>query len=1076
MCLIPLTDWSADPRACGCAASIDSVHKGENCRRIESSSTHDVQVDSLWTKLSGEMQARVKVALLQAIFNEPQSDIRHKLVDTTSELAGAIFQLTPQSSARDWPELMQFMFRLVSSPTPAHREAGFLMFTRLSNFVMDGLQGPQVVAVKEAFARGLQEDDMTVRLACMSAAVSFIEFNFDDQTKKEFQKMLPKMAEIISKSLTAGKEEDARTAIGMFVELAEVDPLFFRPVIGPFCELSAKIMTTQTLEDNTRQVALEFLVTLCESKPGMMRKVPNFIPSLVNMCLAMLLELEHDKDWFTRSADAVELTNSDVASEALDRLCLCLTGRVMVPILNNVLPNLMRSQNWKQRYAALQTMCIMGEGCNEQVSDDLEGFVKMMVPFISDEHPRVRYASLNTLGQMCTDFGPVLQEEYHALILPRLLTQMETEQVPKVQAHCCAVLINWCEDLDPQSLGPYIQRIMVGLGNVIQKGSVVAQEQALVALAAVAECLQELFIPFYDAFMPLCKTIFLRASGKNFRALQGKAIDAITIMAAAVGATKFQPDAPHILPAMVALQKQRMSSDDPMLTHLMQGWARLCRCLKEHFVPYLPVVMPNLLQSASMQPETQMATNENYDSLHEEGAWNFRTVAGESFAVKSSMQEEKVLACNMIYCYAQYLEEDFMPYVSDCAKIMVPLLNYYLDDSTRQSVAAAIPKLLNCLVCNVVKRNGSQALVADLWRAVLPVILEALGAEMDPMTIISKITCLKECVEVLGKGCLNMEQLQACLAAFMASTFRCLKQKYQLSVRENEEDFDDVERTLVDSEQQMNEHTLTSLADLHCQLIKANAPGYMELLPKLQVEGQVLLRMIVSMAEKPITNTDLQIAICMMDDVVEFGGPASAQLYQQFIPCMMKNMDHASSEVRQAAVYGIGVFFEVATEQGAQPQLVNSMVKKLHVLITAKNSRKKASVMATENAISAFAKAIEFKSACLQDEKGAVEAFVNYLPVNKDRMEARITYDRFVRMVNANRKFIFGDNLKLLPKIITILATILGTKLVAKTLNPAIINAFKSIQQNLPAPAVQQAIAMLSPELKVKLQESKLIQ
>jgi hypothetical protein len=1033
------------------------------------------QVDSLWVKLSGAIQGGVKVSLLQAIFAEPVSQNRHKLVDTTSELAGQIFQLTPQSSARDWPELIAFLFRLTSSPTPHHREAGFLMFTRLSHFVMDGLQQNQVPQLKETFGRGLQEEDMTVRLACMSASVSFIEFSFDDNTKKEFQRLLPKMAEIISRSLAANKEEDARTAIGMFVELAEVDPLFFRPVIGPFCELFAKVLTTQTLEDNTRQVALEFLVTLCESKPGMMRKVPNFIPSLVNMCLAMLLELEHDKEWFTRSSDAVEMTNSDIASESLDRLCLCLTGRVMVPILVNVLPTLFRSPNWKQRYAALQTMCIMGEGCNEQVCDDLEGFVKMMVPFIGDEHPRVRYASLNTLGQMCTDFGPTLQEELHALVLPKLLTQMETEQVPKVQAHCCAVLINWCDQIEPQSLGPYIQRMMIGLGNVIKNGSVVAQEQALVALAAVAECLQELFVPFYDAFMPLCKAIFLRANGKNYRALQGKAVDAITIMAAAVGAAKFQPDGQHILPAMVALQQQQLPADDPMITHLMQGWARLCKCLKEHFVQYLPLVMPGLLRSARMQPETQMATNENYDSLQEEGLWDFRTVAGESFAVKTSMQEEKVLACNMIYCYAHHLEDHFTPFVADCAKIMVPLLNYFLDDSTRQAVAAAVPKLLNCLVCNVVRRGGSQGLVAELWRAVLPVILESLGAEMDPLTIVAKIECLKDCLQVLGKGCLNMEQVQACLAGFMASTFRCLKHKYQLSVRENEEDFDDVERTLVDSEQSVNENTLSALADLHCQIIKANSAGYMELLPKLQVENQVLLRMIVSMAEKPITNTDLQIAICMMDDVVEFGGPASAQLYQQFIPCMMKSMDHASTDVRQAAVYGIGVFFEVSTDQGAQAQLINSMVKKLHMLITAKNSRKKANVMATENAISAFGKAIEFKAALLQDEKGAVETFVSYLPVNKDRTEARITYDRFVRFVNTNRKFIFGDNLKLLPKVISVLATIIGTKLVEKSLNPAIVNAFKSIQQNLPAPAVQQAIAALSPELKVKLQTAGLL-
>lgn len=36
---------------------------------------------------------------------------------------------------------------------------------------------------------------------------------------------------------------------------------------------------------------------------------------------------------------------------------------------------------------------------------------------------------------------------------------------------------------------------------------------------------------------------------------------------------------------------------------------------------------------------------------------------------------------------------------------MVPLLNYYLDDSVRQAVCAAIPKLIACCVFNAVNQK-----------------------------------------------------------------------------------------------------------------------------------------------------------------------------------------------------------------------------------------------------------------------------------------------------------------------------------------------------------------------------------
>ena len=51
----------------------------------------------------------------------------------------------------------------------------------------------------------------------------------------------------------------------------------------PPCIPTCKIARADQLEDATRQLAAEFLVTLCEARekaPGMMRKLPNFVPNL----------------------------------------------------------------------------------------------------------------------------------------------------------------------------------------------------------------------------------------------------------------------------------------------------------------------------------------------------------------------------------------------------------------------------------------------------------------------------------------------------------------------------------------------------------------------------------------------------------------------------------------------------------------------------------------------------------------------------------------------------------------------------------------------------------------------------
>ena len=61
----------------------------------------------------------------------------------------------------------------------------------------------------------------------------------------------------------------------------------------------------------------------------------------------------------------------------------------------------------------------------------------------TDPHPKVRWASCQALGQLCTDLGPELQEEQHAKVLPAVMGLMDDFQNPRVQAHACAAVVNF---------------------------------------------------------------------------------------------------------------------------------------------------------------------------------------------------------------------------------------------------------------------------------------------------------------------------------------------------------------------------------------------------------------------------------------------------------------------------------------------------------------------------------------------------------------------------------------------------------------------------------------------------------
>jgi len=85
----------------------------------------------------------------------------------------------------------------------------------------------------------------------------------------------------------------------------------------------------------------------------------------------------------------------------------------MLPHIMANIPTMLQSADWRQRHAALMAISACGEGCHQQMEHVLAGIMDVIVPFLSDPHPRVRYATCNALGQMATDFGPNFQKKFH---------------------------------------------------------------------------------------------------------------------------------------------------------------------------------------------------------------------------------------------------------------------------------------------------------------------------------------------------------------------------------------------------------------------------------------------------------------------------------------------------------------------------------------------------------------------------------------------------------------------------------------------------------------------------------------
>lgn len=101
------------------------------------------------------------------------------------------------------------------------------------------------------------------------------------------------------------------------------------------------------------------------------------------------------------------------------------------------------------------------------------------------QHPRVRYAACNAVGQMSTDFAPIFEKKFHDKVIPGLLMVLDDNANPRVQAHAGAALVNFSEDCPKNILTPYLDAIMAKLESIltakfqelVEKGTKLVLEQ-----------------------------------------------------------------------------------------------------------------------------------------------------------------------------------------------------------------------------------------------------------------------------------------------------------------------------------------------------------------------------------------------------------------------------------------------------------------------------------------------------------------------------------------------------------------------------------------------------------------------
>lgn len=343
----------------------------------------------------------------------------------------------------------------------------------------------------------------------------------------------------------------------------------------------------------------------------------------------MMTDIEDEYDW-AKSDEAVEEdsdSNAAMAESSLDRLACALGGKTMLPIVMGQVQSMLQSNKWEDRFAGLMAVSAVGEGCTKQMEPILPQIIEPILGFLQDPEFRVRYAACNAIGQMATDFAPNYEKKFHSKILPALITLLNENTCPRVQAHTGAALVNFCEECPRDILKNYADALMGTLQNCFQiklkelvdQNKKLVLEQLVTTVASIANTLESDFVKYYDSFMPCMIYIMQNANSQELRLLRGKTIECASLIGLAVGGDKFIEDAAGIMDILLRTQVDNggieLADDDPQLSYMITAWARICQILGERFAPYLPMVMTPVLRTAAIKPELAMLDNDEVEVM-----------------------------------------------------------------------------------------------------------------------------------------------------------------------------------------------------------------------------------------------------------------------------------------------------------------------------------------------------------------------------------------------------------------------------------------------------------------------------
>lgn len=993
----------------------------------------------LWANVNEDVKSAVRQVLMDRFENEPEAIIRRHAADCLGVVATLNGEL--------WEDVLPVLFNTLKSDQHVYRESSLDILIRIAEFSVDNIV-KHYEGLIPVIAERLSDESPDVRVAALKFTISIVTALMTENKADKISPLcsvIPVIFEGLSNACEQGEQELVEAYLKELSDSAALSLVFFKDNLKGIVDLMIQITTSEgAVEDSSRRMALVFITQLLDAGGMAIRGLDDFSQRMIPIAFRFLCLVEGDSDmeeWASNhdDMDTYSWENFGAGVSAIAHLSKSLGASVFFPLCWEMVQAFIQSDNWVNRHAALVALTEME--CVRAFDDHLDDMSGLVFNVLrnGESHPRVLWAALHLMGQLCT------QSKFARKNLPDLIDVVCTFAMSehfRVSRAAGAVMVDMQESLTKEMIQPHLEQLLEAQSYLVSHDNVYLKERGLSALGYTASAAGKHFLPFYSNIMGVCMDILKSSASKEMRTLRGTCMEAIGQIGHAVGKETFQHDAEGVLNTLVEVQ-QNVASDDPNFSCFLTACSRICMCLGERFTPFLQFITPSLLEILQKEDAAffdddnsraeQFISKEGYDVLRMHAVGSGERV----IVMNTSLVEEKGLACNALYQFAMHCKQGFADYAQDTLELVTPLCHYDFGKIVRISAVSCVGVCLGSMTKKLLSEGrtseADHAPIANYFeQKVLPSILQAFSVDQDKENHMLYCSALHEAITESLYYPPSIEAVQhlfvRAVQCIMESHTRRAELGQALQQHEVDATAEEEMAMLADEE---NEYLMfvAMIVRAVTEKVKDAVVPAMKTQMSVTIRGyQVNELTLYSLVTEMLDNEDgtRAMGLSVMATIVKCSQEYNAEIAHHVMKSALEGVQIDDETVLANAVDAIGVVGEkMSTEEFSQ--YVEASVTILLQLLESEPTHDEDGSLneCGENASSAIGKIIEQHSQIF-DTAALMPAFLQHLPYTKDEEEAVIAHERLARFVQQGREDVFGENNAYLPHIVSVFATVQG--------------------------------------------------